>query len=505
MAIFPTNKITTTEIPDAVANLSLGANNHTQKHNDMRDEIIAIEAKVGVNNSTDTNSIDYKLTNTASINPGHKHSVSSIDATGTPDSTTYLRGDGTWAGTSVPDASTSVKGITKLSTAPSSPTNPIAVGDNDTRLPTQNENDALVGTSGTAVSASNKLVDNADTGTGANKVLRLDSTGELPTGVTQTIELIAGNNLVAGNAVYSGYTNATPIILNNKLTTGGTWTGTSSSLSHSYTVNSGNDRILVVCIRATENYSGQTRTISNVSYGGVSMTSAQSQGNEGVLYYLVNPTVGTANITFTISAAQSYYGGDYNIMAYTFSNATYDTSAFSTTTSLSINVNTLATSIVLGFTGYTVNGSNTWTSTYLTNDSQNISNGYAKMFGGYTDDVAVLGSKTITVSGSTSAFFGMVLKPTNTPTFGANLTSSSNGINSPVSYTNFIGFATKNTNKGSVATIATGVINFLTGLTGATFYYLSDTKGAISTTAGTNSKKVGIATSATTLIMKDTI
>ena len=41
-----------------------------------------------------------------------------------------------------PDASSTVKGISKLSTNPVSPTNPIAVGDNDTRVPTQGENDA---------------------------------------------------------------------------------------------------------------------------------------------------------------------------------------------------------------------------------------------------------------------------------------------------------------------------------------------------------------------------
>jgi|GEM_PF-5275232 len=41
---------------------------------------------------------------------------------------------------------------------------------------------SALSTSGTAISATNKIVDNADTGTsGANKVLRLDGTGKLPT------------------------------------------------------------------------------------------------------------------------------------------------------------------------------------------------------------------------------------------------------------------------------------------------------------------------------------
>jgi hypothetical protein len=54
------------------------------------------------------------------------------------------------------DASDVLKGITKLSTAPASASNPIAVGDNDTRVPTADEKDALAGT-GTP-SSSNKYV-----------------------------------------------------------------------------------------------------------------------------------------------------------------------------------------------------------------------------------------------------------------------------------------------------------------------------------------------------------
>lgn len=79
-----------------------------------------------------------------------------------------------------PDAATSAKGVTKLSVAPVSPTAPIAVGDNDGRLPTQSENDALVGTAGTP-SSTNKFVTNDDTATSGNsKILRLASDGKLP-------------------------------------------------------------------------------------------------------------------------------------------------------------------------------------------------------------------------------------------------------------------------------------------------------------------------------------
>lgn len=65
-----------------------------------------------------------------------------------------------------PDATDTVKGITKLSVAAASPTDPIAAGTNDPRIPTQDENDALAGTSGTP-SSTNKYVTAADT-TGGN-------------------------------------------------------------------------------------------------------------------------------------------------------------------------------------------------------------------------------------------------------------------------------------------------------------------------------------------------
>jgi hypothetical protein len=63
---------------------------------------------------------------------------------------------------SFPDASNVQKGITKLSVAPAIPTEPVAAGTNDNRIPTQSENDALVGTAG-APGAGNTYVTDSDT------------------------------------------------------------------------------------------------------------------------------------------------------------------------------------------------------------------------------------------------------------------------------------------------------------------------------------------------------
>lgn len=103
-----------------------------------------------------------------------------------------------------PDASTSVKGISKLSVAPVSSTDPIAVGDNDTRVPTQGENDALVGTSGTP-SSSNKYVTNDDTAENtASKLVRRksDSNITVPTTPSATTDAASKSYVDAGTPSY---------------------------------------------------------------------------------------------------------------------------------------------------------------------------------------------------------------------------------------------------------------------------------------------------------------
>ena len=77
-------------------------------------------------------------------------------------------------------ASTTLLGYVKISTNPVSSLSPIAVGDNDGRVPTQGENDALVGTSGTP-STSNKYVTEDDTATIAttSKIVRRLASGDI--------------------------------------------------------------------------------------------------------------------------------------------------------------------------------------------------------------------------------------------------------------------------------------------------------------------------------------
>lgn len=81
----------------------------------------------------------------------------------------------------VVDATTTVKWLSKASVAPVSASAPIFVWDNDPRVPTQWENDALVWYSGTDVGTSNKFIDaaNVDTAATADKVVRRIAAGQI--------------------------------------------------------------------------------------------------------------------------------------------------------------------------------------------------------------------------------------------------------------------------------------------------------------------------------------
>lgn len=54
---------------------------HSTQHSNANDAIEAIEAKVGIDGSAVVTSIDYKLTNAASSNPGHVHTAAALTGT----------------------------------------------------------------------------------------------------------------------------------------------------------------------------------------------------------------------------------------------------------------------------------------------------------------------------------------------------------------------------------------------------------------------------------------
>jgi len=468
---------------------------HATQHQNHNDSVIALETKVGANNSTVTTTHDYKLSDITGSNKALSSSL-----------------------TGIPDAAINVKGFTRVSVAPVSATIPISVGDNDPRVPTQDENDALIGTSGTP-SNTNRFVTNDDTSTtgSGSKIPRgvngkIDATW-LPSSSSTSFSMLAGENITAGQAVYSGVYQPTPIVYDNS----DTFINTGSSSSDSFTIGSGTNRILIVSILL----SSPTATVTSAQYNGIAMTLLQSDtsnvnGTASYLYSITNPTTGTNNLTFSTSASVTT-----RIIAYSFANVSGVSTSnknISSTIVTSITESNIATGFVVGF-GFIqsggFSGSATSSSVQLPNNnlvSVGTPASNIAYFGGYSNEIAVAGSSTFSwtfVSNLSywTSIYSVSLTPSNTAVAGyARLATASNAfLGGTDRYVKFLGIAANTATANASVNISAYLIDTLSGLTANSIYYLSDTKGAISTTAGTNSKKIGIAISTTTLVFKDNI
>lgn len=92
MAInFPTSLDSFTN-PTATSDTNLVP--HATQHSNANEAILALEAKVGINNSSVNSSLDYLLKNASSSNPGHKHTLANgaTDVTATYTELNYVSG-----------------------------------------------------------------------------------------------------------------------------------------------------------------------------------------------------------------------------------------------------------------------------------------------------------------------------------------------------------------------------------------------------------------------------
>lgn len=199
---------------------------HADQHANANDAIEALEAKVGVNSSAVTSSLDYKVSNAASVDPGHKHSVDGLSATGTKDATTFLRGDNTFAEPpTTSDASVTAKGVAEEATEAEIDAdtaagaqarlfvNPstLATSKYGTNLPSDDEKAALAGT-GTPNGTTGLYVTNDDVSAAAaaDKIVRATGTALPALSGANLTNLPALTSYYAGtDSVSSGVGNVT--------------------------------------------------------------------------------------------------------------------------------------------------------------------------------------------------------------------------------------------------------------------------------------------------------
>ena len=101
--------------------------------------------------------------------------------------------------------------------------------------------------------------------------------------------------------------NPSPIILDNSYSI--TSTGSNPITLSGFTVNSGNNRLLLVGVESS------TGTVSNIKIGGVTpliKANATSNGVDSELWYLTNPPSGKINIVVTMSGAANVVVGAYS-------------------------------------------------------------------------------------------------------------------------------------------------------------------------------------------------
>lgn len=405
-----------------------------------------------------------------------------------------------------PDSSTSVKGIGQVSVAPASAATPIFVGDNDPRVPTQDENNALVGTSGTP-STSNKFVTNDDT-TGTGSLLRLSALG----GEIYEKTFTAGENITAGQPLhYSEYAQLNPITVDASTSAHSFSAGATHNCS--VTIANQSNRLLIVDLECDGG-----ATISSVTYNGVSMTLIDSQaapasGNIVRSYRLIAPTVGTANVTVTTSGGSIPSFG-LAIMATSYYNVDQTTPVEATAKSSTSGGGTFSHSIstltcgALVHASYAFNGtSGTSTITFDSVSGLNAINiassfGAAKARSPVSETVQ---SVTVDNTHSTSinrAVLLLAIKPSEAQSPRVQKASATAATAFVEVKQNFVGFAKETITAGNTIKVQTGgIITGLSGLSIGKYYYIQDTAGNLGLSAGTVSKIACKAISATSAVI----
>jgi len=461
------------------ANTTPMKDTHPDEHNGVAADVEALKTKVGIDSSADTNSLDYKLKNPSSVSPGHKHNLADI--------ADYA---------AATDAAVAVKGVTRLSEAPAVAATPIAIGANGT-------------SSGTAASSSNKVIDAADvSNAGASgKVVRLNGTsypagdGSALTGLTPTKILasyIAGETLAAGNAVYIKPYATNPVTFDAK----GTFnTGSSSSFSSVFTVGANSNRILLVACACSS-----AQTITGVTYAGNAMTALLSNtGNDSAytysLYFILAPTTGANNITVTTSAATAILvnaSSYYNVEQVTPRNTINASGSNNAAVSTSLLPNNIRSFIFSMFSTSRTTGNQAGTA-YSTN-----LNSQTGLKSGDSGEVVPLGSKTATFTADNSGFVSNVwLYAIDPVSSGATSRVYKTSASQAGSVSTYNGIAQESATVGnSVSVLVAGEDTNQSGLSEGKPAFASNTAGAVSSTPGTVSKCLGLATSSTKLLVQ---
>ena len=312
-----------------------------------------------------------------------------------------------------------------------------------------------------------------------------------------TKSVTAAEAINAGSAVSAGYAVAGGLITTDTVAEGSVTTSSNAG-TFSFTVGNHTNRILLVTLVSI---AGSGTSISAVKYAGSNMTTLAA-GVSTTYYsgYIMAPTVGANNVTFTADSATV----TYKYTVYSFYNASQSalvsgdhneyTSTGATSASVAVTPSEPGCVVVGSILGNTVTATGSWK-----NENALTGNGQSG------DTGIVVPATAITVSGTQSsaaiAATAVVIHPLAALTYGAVNSSATAGVYNNFRTTAFLGFALNTVSTGQVLNLATnGIVSGLS-LTPLAQYYLGNSNGTIGTSAGSVSRKIGIAIDSSNLLI----
>lgn len=367
---------------------------------------------------------------------------------------------------------------------------------------TQNQLDALAGTSGTAPSGANKFVDAADVSNAgvSGKIVRLNGTTypagdgsgltNVPTGFIKQI-LTAGQTLAAGQAVNLLPFPAADIAFDAKTAINFSSTGNTST----FAVANNNNRFLIV---ATSNITGG-KSVSAITYNGVGLTRLVHQTGVGTvldLWYLVAPATGSNSLVFTMSASDTCYASVYSYYNCAQQAPEADTAVQSIAGGPANAIVTPLTNgaLVFGLSNISVTGG--------TAAANNVQNNSSQLYTSDSGPIYPPSAQNLVTSDPGAGNIGAIVASIAPVAAGsvARVYKASSAV--AINTNGLVGFADGAATVGNTVSVCLGGVEVnLSGLTVGAFYYLNDTPGTIGISAGTVSRKIGIAISATQLLI----
>lgn len=334
-------------------------------------------------------------------------------------------------------------------------------------------------------------------------------TSAAPSASTVTVSAVATVPITVNQAVTSTYYQTDNGIQLDTNSTSSISSGT--TVTKSFTVGVNSNRALIVNIVSNV-------APSVVTYNGVSMTQVTTQATASsyiiYAYYLNAPATGANNLIVTLGSsgtAEITIASYYNVSQSGQPENTSKVGGSGNSATIAISTTSNGALVVaLGGTSSGGSGGSGVTWTNAANNNVTI--------GGTTSPTSSIGdsgiiypaSQTFSVTYATTfggsftpGIINLSLAPVTAPSSGGVTPSSSatktTGQNL---YTAFMGFASNSVSAGGTEKVITnGVVTGLSSLTPNVDYFLNDGSGTIGTSAGTNSRKVGISLSTTSLLI----